>query len=59
MVIQRGDRCEGAHAAGKQYLGFVDVADPGEDALIQQHVGDGAVGALTDTPGGFVRVEVL
>ena len=44
IVVDPGEGYARMHAAEKQHLALVDVADAGRDALIEQHVGDQAVG---------------
>ncbi len=40
LIAEIGHRDERADAAGEKHLGFVDVAETGEHALVQQRVGD-------------------
>ena len=59
FVGQHFDLRERTDRAREQNLGLVDIADPGEDALVQQDVGDLAAGALTDTADRLDAVEVI
>jgi hypothetical protein len=47
------------HARQEQHLGFVDVADAGDDALIEQRRRDRAMAARDDAADRFVAIERL
>ena len=45
------------HAGQEQHFGLVDVADAGDDALIEQRLGDRPRPAGDDPPDRFVAIE--
>ena len=52
-------RREWIHAAQKQRLAFIDVADAGDEALVEEDVGDLLIAARPHAADGFVLVERL
>ena len=53
----RARRRLGMHAGQEQHFGFVDVANAGDDALIEQRLRDRAVAAGDDAADRFVAIE--